>query len=165
MPSPESDHGIDHRNSHDGTGAMNILGGDHTNHTTMRANNPNRTGVPTEDPGEFEINLTYEESFQRHRVAQHMFVTQLAEEAAVIFRLVADDLVLLLFGMAPRTLSGGPRMQGGPNLGQGGYSRAVSQDQKYWATSNFLNSTETLDIGRRGTKHLSVSYLFTNWIS
>ncbi len=143
LPSPESGRGIaDHRDSDDGPGSVNILGGDHS---TMRANNPNRTGGPVEDLDEFEINLTYEGSLQHHRVTQHMFVTQLAAEAAMIFRLVANDLVLLLFGMMPRTLSrsnrisdslrvgpeatvlifciaGGPRMSSGPHPGQGGYS-------------------------------------------
>jgi hypothetical protein len=48
-----------------------------------------------------------------------MFVTQLVEEAAMIFQLVAEDLVLLLFGMVPRTLSRSNRISDSPRVGPG----------------------------------------------
>ncbi len=87
--------------------------------STGRGNRPPQIGGPTLDEDAFEINLTYEGALHRYRVTQHMFVVQLAEEAATIFHLVAGDLILLLFGMVPQTLSRSNRLSDPPRVGPG----------------------------------------------
>ena len=55
--------------------------------------------------GPYEINLTFEGQLVRHQVTPDMRVIKLREDAAEIYRLVSQDLVMVLFGMNPQTLS------------------------------------------------------------
>jgi hypothetical protein len=68
---------------------------------------------------EFDINLIYEGASRRHRFFQHMLVDQLAHEASGIFRLIADELVMVLFGMLPQTLLRANRISDPPRVGLG----------------------------------------------
>jgi hypothetical protein len=73
-------------------------------HPGSLLNRSPRFGEHTLAPDEFDINLTYEGNLQRHRVSQHMSVSQLVEEAANLFQLIPGELVLMLFGLIPHTL-------------------------------------------------------------
>jgi hypothetical protein len=53
----------------------------------------------------FGINLIYEGRTVGHLVTTHRRVIQLAFDAAAIFGLNSRDLILMLFGMIPHTLS------------------------------------------------------------
>jgi hypothetical protein len=48
-----------------------------------------------------------------------MYVSQLVEEAANLFHLIPGELVLMLFGMIPHTLSRGNRISDPPRVGPG----------------------------------------------
>jgi hypothetical protein len=99
----DAGHGAtNYRDSWTGPGPVNVAGGISAN---THPNHPTLASDQALVPEDFEISLTYEGALQRHRVTQHMFVSQLAEEAATIFHLFAGDLVLLLFGMVPHMLS------------------------------------------------------------
>jgi hypothetical protein len=69
--------------------------------------------------GEYTINLTFEGHMQRHRVTQHMLVDQLSIEAANLFQINAPDVLLMLFGMNPRTLARQNRLSDPPIVGPG----------------------------------------------
>jgi hypothetical protein len=71
------------------------------------------------DPTDFGIILSYEGESRHHHVTQHMFVSQLVEDAARIFQLPAGDLLLFLFGMVPRILSRQNRLSDSPRVGAG----------------------------------------------
>ncbi len=63
--------------------------------------------------------MTFEGHVHRHQVHRHMFVSQLAEESAAIFHLHEHDLVLMLFGLVPHTLSREKRISEPPPVGPG----------------------------------------------
>jgi hypothetical protein len=63
-----------------------------------------RGGRGPEHISPFGINLIYEGRTVGHQVTTHMRVIQLALDAAAIFGLNYQDLILMLFGMIPHTL-------------------------------------------------------------
>ena len=69
--------------------------------------------------GPFDIVLIHEGNRIGHRVSQHMPVMQLIDEAAALFRLQPPDVVLLLFGMHPRTLPRENRLSDSPRVEPG----------------------------------------------
>jgi hypothetical protein len=66
--------------------------------------------------GNFDITLSYEGTRVQHQVSENMAVEQLTGEAAKIFRLNAPEVVLLLYGMIPRTLPRGGRISDSPRV-------------------------------------------------
>jgi hypothetical protein len=60
-------------------------------------------GMPPDET--FDINLTFEGYLVRQQVTTHMRVYLLADIAAAIYNLNAQELILMLFGMIPRTLT------------------------------------------------------------
>jgi hypothetical protein len=104
-------------------------------------------GVPSPDAEKFfDITLIYEGDRVRHQVAAHMPVAELSAEAAAIFQINAADVILLLYGIIPRTLprngriSDPPRVIAGstvlvfcvatPGHGQGGYPPPASPNPR-----------------------------------
>jgi hypothetical protein len=79
------------------------------------------TGGRIYDPGNpsYEINLTFEGRIARHEVTPDMLVSELSEDAAMIYHLNAPDLVLVLFGMHPRTLVPQGRLSDPPPVAPG----------------------------------------------
>jgi hypothetical protein len=63
------------------------------------------TGDGTPGNGRFDINLTFEGRVVRHEVTADMRVSYLQDDAAAIYGLAGRDLVLVLFGLNPHTLS------------------------------------------------------------
>ncbi len=80
---------------------------------------PISKGTPLPGTDSFDITLIFEGNRIGHRVDQHMPVMQLAEEAAVLFRLNPPDVILLLFGMHPRTLPRENRISDPPRVENG----------------------------------------------
>jgi hypothetical protein len=139
-------------------------------------------GVSPPDAGKFDITLSYEGNRVHHQVAEHMPVAQLSAEAAAIFQINAPEVILLLYGIIPRTLprdgriSDPPRIVPGstvlvffvtaPGHGPGGYQPPASPnprardgksfipDRRFWGIFNSRSLMGTHAIGRRGTKHL-----------
>jgi hypothetical protein len=81
---------------------------------------PTLGGTPSPGTGCFDITLIHEGNRIRHRVTQHMPVMQLTDEAAALFRLNPPDVVLLLFGIYPRTLPRENRLSDPPRVEPGG---------------------------------------------
>ena len=80
---------------------------------------PFTSGTPSPGAGSFEITLIYEGNRIGHQVTQHMPVMQLVEEAGALFRLHPSAVVLLLFGMHPRTLPRENRLSDPPRVEHG----------------------------------------------
>ncbi len=115
MHGPDGKNGTSSPSRHDISNA-NISGVLHPGSLTNRSP---RFGEQALEPDEFDINLTYEGNLHRHRVSQHMSVTQLVEEAAHLFQLIPGELVLMLFGLIPHTLIRGNRISDPPRVGPG----------------------------------------------
>ncbi len=77
------------------------------------------TGENEPGPDWFEIVLIFEGIARRHRVFEHMLVSQLVVDAAILFRISAEDVVLMLFGMLPATLMQENRISDPPRVGPG----------------------------------------------
>jgi hypothetical protein len=69
--------------------------------------------------GTYEINLSFEGQLARHEVTPTMRVSQLREDAADIYNLIQQHLVLVLFGMNPHTLVVQNRLCDPPMVGPG----------------------------------------------
>jgi hypothetical protein len=82
-------------------------------------NRPPVLGGQTPGDGDYLINLTYEGNLVRHQVNQHMMVEQLVRDAADLYQLNAPDMILMLFGMHPQTLSRNNRLSDPPRVGPG----------------------------------------------
>ncbi len=68
--------------------------------------------------GKFDINLTFAGRVVRHEVSADMRVSYLRDDAAQIYQLNTQDLVLMLFGLFPRTLDPQGRLSDPPQLGR-----------------------------------------------
>jgi hypothetical protein len=80
---------------------------------------PTNRGTPSPGSGSFEITLIYEGHRIGHRVTEHMPVVQLIGEAAALFHLHASDVLLLLFGIHPRTIPRENRLSDPPRVENG----------------------------------------------
>jgi hypothetical protein len=66
----------------------------------------NRTRIDEPEPESerYDINLSFEGHLVRHSVSRDIWVRQLRDDAARIYYLIPQDLVLVLFGMNPHSL-------------------------------------------------------------
>jgi hypothetical protein len=76
-----------------------------------------RGQLPGQDS--YDIHLTFEGQLVRHQVTPAMMVVKLRDDAALIYRLISQDLILVLFGLNPQTLSLQSRLSGPPLVGPG----------------------------------------------
>ncbi len=67
----------------------------------------------------YDINLSFEGRLVRHAVTPDMWVRRLRDDAAQIYFLVAQDLVLVLFGMHPHSLVIQNQLSDPPRVGPG----------------------------------------------
>jgi hypothetical protein len=73
------------------------------------------------DPGSarYEIFLSFEGRTVKHIVSRDMWVRELRDDAARIYHLVSQDLILVLFGMNPRSLVIQNQLSDPPQVGPG----------------------------------------------
>ncbi len=72
-----------------------------------------------QDADVFKITLTHEGMSRVHEVDRYLPVRQLVSDAATIFRINSDDIILMLFGMVPHTLDRNNRISDPPRIGPG----------------------------------------------
>jgi hypothetical protein len=71
------------------------------------------------DHGDYSITLTFDGQLCQHRVTADMAVLTLIRDAAQIYGLVALDVILVLFGMLPRSLVRGKLLADPPQVNPG----------------------------------------------
>jgi hypothetical protein len=74
---------------------------------------------PDSDDERYDINLSFEGRLVRHTVSRDTWVRQLRDDAARIYYLVSQDLVLVLFGMNPHSLIIQNQLCDPPQVGPG----------------------------------------------